>query len=67
MIETLSGILPGATKRDREEQAIATIATLVGSMVLARAVDDPRRSDLILKATATELKRRFAGRWDFVD
>ena len=66
MFETLSGILPGPKKTEREAQAIATVATLVGSIVLARAVDDLELSDRILKATASELKTRFAARWDFL-
>jgi len=62
MIETLSGLLPGPKRSERDAQAVATVATLVGSIVLARAVDDLELSDLILKATASELKIRFAAR-----
>ena len=39
----------------RREKAIATLAGLVGAMVLARAVDDPALSDEILTAARTAL------------
>jgi hypothetical protein len=35
----------------RDEQALATLASLVGALVLARAVNDPKLSDNILRAT----------------
>lgn len=58
MIGLLSGGLgAGPKQRRREEEALATIASLVGALVLARAVNDPRLSDGILRAT----KRRLAG------
>jgi hypothetical protein len=40
------------------EKALATMAGLVGALILSRAVDDPALSDEILEATATELGRR---------
>lgn len=49
-IATLAGLLPGRTKAARREQALATMAGLVGGLVLARAVDDPALSDEILRA-----------------
>jgi len=41
----------GLKPKQREEQALATIASLVGALVLARAVNDPKLSDDILQAT----------------
>ena len=41
----------GLKQRQREEKALATIASLVGALVLARAVNDPKLSDDILRAT----------------
>jgi TetR/AcrR family transcriptional repressor of nem operon len=38
--------------------ALATMAGLVGALMLLRAVDDPALSDEILEATATEFERR---------
>jgi len=38
-------------QRRRDEEALAMIASLVGALVLARAVNDPKPSDQILRAT----------------
>ncbi len=40
---------------------MATLAGLVGAMVLARAVDDPELSDEILTATRAAYSTRAAG------
>jgi len=45
------------TQRQRDEEALATIASLVGALVLARAVSDPRLSDDILRSTRKRLER----------
>jgi TetR/AcrR family transcriptional regulator, transcriptional repressor for nem operon len=58
MIGQLSGRMGSRLKqRQRDEEALATIASLVGALVLARAVNDPTLSDDILRAT----KRRLWG------
>jgi len=44
-------------QRQRDEEALAMVASLVGALVLARAVNDPKLSDDILRAT----KRRLEG------
>jgi TetR/AcrR family transcriptional repressor of nem operon len=44
-------------QRQREDKALATVASLVGAVVLARAVSDPKLSDGILRATKNALKR----------
>ena len=41
---------PGA-----HEHALVTVATMVGALVLARAVDDPRLSDALRKAALKHL------------
>jgi TetR/AcrR family transcriptional repressor of nem operon len=51
-IDTLTKLLGGRGKAARREKAVATMAGLVGAMVLARAVDDPAFSDEILDASA---------------
>ena len=43
--------------RQREEKALATVASLIGAVVLARAVNDPKLSDDILRATKNRLER----------
>jgi TetR/AcrR family transcriptional repressor of nem operon len=56
MIELLSGRMDsGLKQRQRQDRALATIASLVGALVLARAVNDPKLSDNILRATKNRL------------
>jgi TetR/AcrR family transcriptional repressor of nem operon len=56
MIGQLSGRMGSGLKQwQRDEEALATIASLVGALVLARAVNDPRLSDDILRATRSRL------------
>ena len=45
----------GLKRRQRDEKALATIASLVGALVLARAVNDPTLSDDILRAAKSRL------------
>ncbi len=56
MIGMLSGRMGSRLKpRQRDDKVLATIATLVGALVLARAVNDPKLSDDILRATKNSL------------
>ncbi len=56
MVALLGGQLgTGMKRRQRDEEALAIIASLVGAVVLARAVDDPKLSDDILHATKKRL------------
>jgi TetR/AcrR family transcriptional regulator, transcriptional repressor for nem operon len=56
MIGLLSGQMgPRLRQRQRDEAALATIASLVGAVVLARAVNDPKLSDDILRTTKKRL------------
>ncbi|WP_298883595.1 TetR/AcrR family transcriptional regulator [uncultured Bradyrhizobium sp.] len=56
MIGLLSGRMASALKpRQREEEALAMAASMVGALVLARAVNDPKLSDDILRATRNRL------------
>lgn len=55
-IALLGGRLASGLKpKQREETALATMASLVGALVLARAVNDPKLSDDILRATRNRL------------
>ena len=45
--------MPG--RRRSEDEALAIVATMVGALTLARAVDDPELSDRILAAARTRL------------
>ena len=46
----------GLKPRQRDEEALATVASLVGALVLARAVNDPKLSDDMLRATRRVLE-----------
>jgi TetR/AcrR family transcriptional repressor of nem operon len=48
--DLLAKLVPGRSKAARRQKAISTYATLVGAMVMARAVDDPALSQEILDA-----------------
>ena len=48
--DLLARLVPGKSKAARRQKALRTLATLVGAMVLARAVDDRALSQEILNA-----------------
>lgn len=49
-LDLLARVMTGQSKKARREQAIATMAALVGAIVLARAVEEPHLADEILDA-----------------
>ena len=56
MIGWVSGRLDSSVRQGRrDDEALATVASLVGALVLARAVSDPELSDDILRATRNRL------------
>jgi TetR/AcrR family transcriptional regulator, transcriptional repressor for nem operon len=55
-IALLTRIVPGRSRVARRQRALALYASLVGAMVLARAVDDPALSEEILQAVAQNLR-----------
>jgi TetR/AcrR family transcriptional repressor of nem operon len=54
-LDTLAESIPGRSKAARRRKAVATMASLVGAVTLARAVGDQRLSDEILAAVHREL------------
>ena len=56
-VDELMMLVSGRSQTARREKALATMAGLVGALILSRAVDDPALSDEILEETATELGR----------
>jgi TetR/AcrR family transcriptional repressor of nem operon len=50
LLDLLASVSSGATRAARRRRAIATYASLVGALVLARAVEDPALSDDILRS-----------------
>src|ERR1700719_5033044 len=57
MMQRLTRLLGPKARRERENEALAIAATLVGGMILARAVDDRELSDRILAACRARLNR----------
>jgi TetR/AcrR family transcriptional repressor of nem operon len=57
MMERLTRLLSPKARRKCENEALAIAATLVGGMILARAVDDRELSDRILAACRARLNR----------
>ena len=56
MIGRLSERLDSGLKlRQRDEKALAMVASLVGALALSRAVNDPKLSEDILQATRKRL------------
>jgi len=54
-IELLTRTVPGRSRVVRRRRALAIYASLIGAIVLARAVDDPALSKQILQAVAASL------------
>lgn len=50
----LSKLVPGASRAAKRRRALATMAGLVGAVILSRAVNDADLSDELLKAAAKE-------------
>jgi hypothetical protein len=55
MIDLVSRQSPDWGKPGAHERALATVATMVGALLLARAVDEPALSDAIRKAAVNHL------------
>ena len=60
MVEQIGSLIRSGSKRQREDEALAVVAAMVGALVLARAVDDNSLSDRILLA----VRKRFADKTD---
>ncbi|HJZ77901.1 MAG TPA: TetR family transcriptional regulator [Vicinamibacterales bacterium] len=56
-IDLLRAVVSGRSAAARRERALATLAGLVGALILSRAVDDRALSDEILEAAAATLER----------
>ena len=55
-VDLLAKLVPGKSRTARRQKAISTYATLVGTMVMARAVDDRALSQEILDAGLASVK-----------
>ena len=56
-VRRLSALLVGTQSRERENRALTILATMIGAIVLARAVDDPKFSDRILAVSRARLTK----------
>ena len=56
-VDALARLAPGRSAAARRQKSLATMAGLVGALILSRAVDDPKFSDEILEAAATSVGR----------
>lgn len=54
-VELLTKIVSGKSKRAKRERSLAIYSSLVGALVLSRAVDDPELSTEILQATLASI------------
>ena len=57
LLDCLASLVPGRSKKKARERALAAYATVVGALVVARAVDDPALSREILQAARASLSR----------
>jgi TetR/AcrR family transcriptional repressor of nem operon len=55
LIKILSGLVAGASPAIRRRKAISTMAEMVGALVLARSVDDPKLSREILATVSNSV------------
>lgn len=54
-VDALTQILPGDSVEEKRERALTIYASMVGAMVLARAVDDADLSDEVLKSVLASI------------
>jgi TetR/AcrR family transcriptional regulator, transcriptional repressor for nem operon len=54
-LEMLTRLSPGKSARARRKRALATYASMIGALVLARAVDDPELSEEVLKSVLASI------------
>jgi TetR/AcrR family transcriptional regulator, transcriptional repressor for nem operon len=57
-LDTLARLTPGRSAAAKRQKAIATLASMVGAVVIARAVNDRKLSDEILKASSGTITAR---------
>ena len=55
VIEVLTRLQPGKSNREKRERALAIYASMVGAIVLARAVDDADLSEDVLKSVLASI------------
>lgn len=61
LVELLAHLIPRRSKADRRQKSLANLATLVGGIVLARAVDDAFLAQELLDAARASVKLNGVG------
>lgn len=56
-LDMLTRLVPGQSERIRRERALATYASMIGALVIARAVDDPELSGQVLQSVLASVAR----------
>ncbi len=56
--QRIARLMPGRRASEDEDEALFVLATMVGALALARAVDDPNLSDRVLTASRTGIAAR---------
>jgi TetR/AcrR family transcriptional repressor of nem operon len=56
LVDVLAGAMPGKSRAARRRVALASFASMVGAVVLARAVHDAKLSEEILKAASASIE-----------
>jgi len=56
LVDILARLVPGNTRAARRRRALSTFASMVGALVLARAVDDVALAQEILKAVSASIE-----------
>ncbi len=54
-VAAMQSVLPRRSAAEQRKKALATMASLVGALILSRAVDDPKLSGEILEAVAASV------------
>ena len=54
-IDLLARLVPGKSKRSKRDRALAIYASMIGALILARAVDDPELSEEVLQSVLASI------------
>jgi TetR/AcrR family transcriptional repressor of nem operon len=55
VVDALTQVLPGKSRGKKHERALAIYASMIGAIVVARAVDDPDLSEEVLKSVLASI------------
>lgn len=61
-IDVLTRLVPGASKRAKRKQALVTYSSMIGALILARAIDDPELSEEVLQSVLASITETASSR-----